>query len=598
MNYSTIPELLIYLSNKYNTSKPAFLYKKDGKYIGIDYSELRKQVEIFALGLLNLGIHVDDKIGIVSENRIEWIIADLAISCIGAVDVPIYPTLSAKQEEYIFNDSGCSAIIVSNKFQLKKVMEFKDSIASLRHIIIMNDELDIEDVTVKTMSYIMMRGAEIRSPEARRNIIEESIARIQPDDLLTIIYTSGTTGNPKGVMLTHKNIITNLIGIHDAIHFDEKDSFLSFLPFCHAYERTTGYYAAFSCGTTIAIAESIESVSANMLEVQPTVMTVVPRLLEIMKKKILANIEKQSILKQKIFNWAFSVGKKYIKAKIAKRSSLAFNFQYRMAYNLVFEKIHAKTGGKLRLFVSGGAPLPVDVDEFFLAAGYTLLEGYGLTEASPVVAAQRVDDIEIGTIGKRLFNIELKFAPDGEILIRSDSIMKGYWNDPISTQEAIDEDGWLYTGDIGSLTTRGNIKITDRKKHLFVNSGGKNIAPQPIENLLCQSTFIEQCILVGDRREYCTALITPDFDQLKILAENLGIKYNIESELISNPQIISTIKRDIDRLQKDLAKYEHVRKFSLLSQPFTIESGELTPKLSIKRHIVENNYSELIGNMY
>ncbi|MCL5991223.1 MAG: AMP-binding protein, partial [Bacteroidetes bacterium] len=271
---------------------------------------------------------------------------------------------------------------------------------------------------------------------------------------------------------------------------------------------------------------------------------------------------------------------------------------YLIADKLVFSKIRARTGGRLRLFASGGAALPVDVCEFFLATGITIIEGYGLTESSPVISVTRHGKIEVGTVGIPLINVEIKIAEDGEILAKGDNIMKGYWNDPVATNEAIDEDGWLYTGDIGKLTDKGNLKITDRKKSIIVSSGGKNIAPQPIENILSQSSFIEHCVLIGDKRDYITALLTPDFDQLKKLADTFGIKYDSPSELIGNEKIIQTIKNDIDRLQTDFAKYERVRKFKLLSQPFTVENGELTPKLSIKRHVVERKFNYLIEEMY
>jgi long-chain acyl-CoA synthetase len=598
MSYSTIPEMFLYLCKKYDTSRTALMYKKDGVFKNISYGELQEQVECFSLGLLNLGIRSGDRVGIVSENRPEWIIADLAISNLGAVDVPIFPTLTSKQEEYIFRDSETVAIVCSNKFQLSKIMEFKDNMPSLRQIIVMNTDFQSDDICVKSFQSIIDSGKQLRNTEKRHKLIEEHAAKIQPDDLLTIIYTSGTTGNPKGVMLTHGNIVANIQGAHEAIHFTENDTFLSYLPFCHAYERTTGYYAAFSAGSVIAIAESVETVAANMSEVKPTIMTTVPRLLEMIRKRILANIDKESAIKKAIFNQALKTGKDYHEQKKNGKTSIITQTKYNIAQKLVFSKIQEKTGGKLRMFVSGGAALAPEVAVFFQAMGFVILEGYGLTEASPIVSVNREDDLEVGTIGKPLFNVEVRFADDGEILARGPSIMKGYWNDKAATDSAIDDEGWLYTGDIGYLTEKNNIKITDRKKNILVSSGGKNIAPQPIENLLSQSPFVEQVVLLGDRKEYCTALITPDFEQLKALADNLGIKYSSPSELISNQQIISVIKRDIDRLQKDLAKFERVRKFSLLSEPFSVDNGELTPKLSIRRHVVERKYSYLIEQMY
>lgn len=608
MNVSTIPEMFLKVCEKFTGSdsdaankpsaKPAFMYKKQGVYQNMSYQELREKVECLAIGLLDLGIRSGDRIGIVSENRIKWIIADFAITAIGAVDVPIFPILTPAQEEYIFSDCAVSAIFVSNNFQLGKVLQFKDKLPSLRHIIVMNNEFDSQDVAVKSMENIMKRGEELKTPEQRRSIFEEACGKVKPDDLLTLIYTSGTTGNPKGVILTHKNVVSNVLGAIDAIPLCDQDIQLSFLPLCHSYERTAGYYTMFCAGVTIALCESVEAVATNLQLVKPTIMTTVPRLLDKVKKRIFANIEKESAAKKKIFYWAVNTGIKYVRMKEAGKSSLILKTQYNLADKLVFSKIRERLGGNMKLLASGGAALAEDVHEFFLTLGIFVIQGYGLTEASPIVSSNRVDNTEIGTIGIPFFNVEVKLADDGEILVRGPSVMKGYWNDETATKDAIDPDGWLYTGDVGIITKLGNIKITDRKKHIFVSSGGKNIAPQPIENLLTQSKYIEHCILIGDSREFCTALITPDFEQLKSIAAELDIKFESETELISNDKIIRHIKKDIDYYQKDLSKFERVRRFKLLSQPFTVENGELSPKMSIKRHVVEKKYAAFIDAMY
>ncbi len=598
MIFNTIPEMFYKVCDRFEDSKACFRHKKDKKFIDVTYTEFRDNVECFAVGLLNLGFRRGDRIGIVSENRLEWAIADYAIACIGAISVPIFPTLTAKQEEYIFTNCTVSAIVVSNQFQLNKVMEFKENLASLRQVIVMNENFESKDVVTKSIKYIIDRGREIMPAPERKKILSEKIVRIQQDDILTLIYTSGTTGNPKGVMLTHRNIITNIKDSVQIIEFSEKDELLTFLPWCHSYERTAGYYTGFSVGATIAIAESIESVGTNMLEVRPTLMTTVPKLLETMNKKINSAMSKESAAKQKLFNWAVQVGRRYVRETQAGRLSIGLKTKYKIANKLIFTKIREKTGGRLQKFVSGGAALSPEVCEFFLAIGLIVLEGYGLTEASPVVTVNTVDDIEVGTIGKPLPSVEVKFAKDGELLCRGNNVMKGYWQDEIATIKAIDDEGWLYTGDIGEWTERGNIRITDRKKHIIVNTGGKNIAPQPIENLLSQSIFINHVVIIGDKRDFVSALISPDFEQLKILADSMNISYKIETELITNEFIIKAIKKDIDRLQQDLAKYERVRKFSMLTQPFSVENGELTPKMSIKRHVVERKYSDLIDQIY
>lgn len=599
MNYQTIPEAFIATCARYGNTKVAFRYNdKDGKLSEINYEELRQKVECFALGLMEFGLKKGDRVGIVSENRIEWIISDLAIASIGAISVPVFPTLAAKQLEYIYNDCSATAIIASNSFQLRKILDVKDNIPSLRHIIIMNDDYSPKEIHIKSINSLIETGKKAIEEQDCTQILLNEIEKIREDDILTLIYTSGTTGNPKGVMLTHKNILANYKGIHEAVNLYDTDVSVSYLPLSHSYERTAGYYTLFFTGTTIGLADSIETLLPFIQEIKPTVMTTVPRFLETVKKKIFSAMEKEKPAKRIIFKNAMETGKKYVYAKQEKKISFFLEMKYRLFDKLVYSKIREKMGGRLRLMVSGGAALPDDVYEFFATIGISTIQGYGLTEAAPVVTTNREDAIEIGTIGKPLFNVEVKFAEDGEILVRGDNVMKGYWNDPEATHNAIDEEGWLYTGDVGILTNLGNIKITDRKKHIFVSSGGKNIAPQPIENLLSQSKYIEHVVLIGEKREYCTALITPNFDQLEGLAKDFDIPYSNKNELISHPKIINHIKKEFDYYQKDLAKYEKVRKFAMLSEPFTIENGELSPKMSIKRHVVEKKYAEIIDQLY
>lgn len=597
MNSRTIPEVFNIICAAL-PEKDLFLFKKEGKFKGISHRDFQEIVTNFSLGLLELGIRSNDRVGIVSENRLEWIATYMGVLSIGAVAVPVFPSSTSKQEEYIFSDCEVTAVVVSNNYQLHKVMEFKDNLPSLRHVFVMNDDFSCEDFAVKPISAILERGKELRAKEKVFHQLNEKTARIEPNDLSTLIYTSGTTGNPKGVMLTHNNIVSNITSAIEATGIQESDIFLSYLPWCHAYELTTGLLAGLTAGSTIAIADSVETVGLNMLEVRPTYLTTVPKLLEMIMKRIKNAMDKEKEAKKKMFYWAVSVGKAYVKAKLDNKIGITLKAKHSIADKFVYSKIREKTGGRLTHFVSGGAPLAPEVAEFFIAAGFIVLEGYGLTEASPVVAVTRPDNMELATIGQPLGNVEIKLSEESELLVRGPNVMKGYWGDPQATNAAIDSEGWLYTGDIAVITPKGNIKITDRKKNIFVNTGGKNIAPQPIENVLSQSPFIEQVILLGDNREYITALITPDINQLKVLADSLQISFTNTDELLSNPQIIKTIKNDIDRLQTDFAKYERVRKFRLLSAPFSIESGELTPKMSIKRHIVERNYSFLIDEMY
>ena len=599
MNYFTIPEMFIKTCEKFaDNSRPAFLYKKNNKYISINHFELREKVECLALGLMELGVRQSDRIGLVSENRIEWIISSLAINMLGAVDVPLFPILAAKQEEEIFNDCQVSSVFVSNNFQLNKILEIKNFVPSLRQVIIFNDDFESKDVFIHSLNKIIDRGYALRNESERKELIQEQINKIDTNDILTLIYTSGTTGKPKGVMLTHNNILSNAEGALEVLGDFSKDTSLMFLPLCHCYERTGGFYALFYSGTKIAIAESIESVASDILEIKPTVITTVPRLLETVKKKIFNKIEKEPKSKQLVFNWAVNIGKSKVINQQAGKNNPVINSLYKIADKMVFSKIRENLGGKLIRFISGGAALPDDVEIFFESAGIYILQGYGLTEASPIVSSNRTGDTEIGTIGKPIMNVNIKIAEDGEILVKGPNVMKGYWNDPHSTHLAIDEDGWLYTGDIGKFTEKGNLKITDRKKDIFVSSGGKNIAPQLIENLITQSRFIDHCVLIGDNREYISALISPNFEQLKLMAKEFEIEYSNLSELISNPKIVEHFRQEVNFYQKDLSKFEKVRRFQLISEPFSVNGGELSPKMSIRRHVVERKYQDLIELMY
>lgn len=600
MSFSTIPEMFLHLTKAYsgNPAKFAFSRKIGGKYEGVSYTELQEMVENFAAGLLELGIERGDRVGIISENRLEWVIADFAIAAIGAVNVAVFPTLTPKQIQFIFDDCTASCIIVSNSFQLNKVLKIASELRALEHIIVMNDDTAFQPGMIRSFKNVAQLGATKYSLAERREMFLKNSQLARPDDLLTLIYTSGTTGNPKGVMLTHKNIVSNINGIMNAVEIKPTDLLLSYLPLCHSYERTNGYYTAFAAGAAIAFAESIETVAENLREVQPTIVTSVPRLFERIKGRVIASMEKEKPAKQKIFNWAMEIGKTYLLAQKNGKISGLLKTKHALADKLVFSKIRERTGGKIRFFASGGAALPIDIAEFFKILNIHIVEGYGLTETSPVIAVNRLGAIEFGTVGKPLDNVEVIIADDGEILARGPNIMKGYWKDPASTKEAIDEDGWLHTGDIGKFNDNGNLAITDRKKHLFISSGGKNISPQPIEQLLTGIKYIDQSLLIGDKREYCTALIVPDFDVLKSFAEANGISFKSNEELLQNPKIYELFKNEIDTHQRDLAKYERVRKFTLLPEAFTVENGGMTPTLKVKRKEVEKKFAEIIEKMY
>ncbi|MFZ1729477.1 MAG: long-chain fatty acid--CoA ligase [Bacteroidota bacterium] len=596
VTFATVPEMFLNLTDKYmHDTRPMLLRKVDGAYRPILYSEVREQVACLYHGLKGLGVGKGDRVGLLAENRPEWVVTDQAVLFHGAMDVPIFPSQTATQIEYILNDAGVSVMVVSNRFQLAKVQKIRKNVKSLKHVIMMSDTDDLpQDVLRFHDVFESGRALHVSEPNALR----EASIKIKPEDICTIIYTSGTTGSPKGVMLTHNNFVSNVHSSSQVLPITDKDLFLSFLPLCHVFERMAGYYTAMSCGASTAYAESIETVAENMVEVHPTIVIAVPRLFERIYNRIARMVEKDSGVKKKIFYAAVATGRKYMKAQKHKGAGVVLRTQYALADKLVFSKLKARTGGRISYFVSGGAALPRELGEFFEAVGLLIIEGYGLTESSPVIAANRIDKHRFGSVGQPIPGVEVKIAEDGEILSRGPHIMKGYYNNKKATEEAIDSEGWLHTGDIGTMDAEGMLYITDRKKHLFVSSGGKNIAPQPIESLFASCEYIDQFILIGDKRMFLTALIVPDFDALKEYADAHGIPYSDKTELAKNSEINNLIEKTIQATQKDLANFEKVRRFTLLDQPFSIENEQMTPSMKIRRKAIEERYGDLIDSMY
>ncbi|MEX1274736.1 MAG: long-chain fatty acid--CoA ligase [Bacteroidota bacterium] len=597
VEFSTIAEMFDAVMKRFAADRrPMLMHKVEKQYLPISFTEYRRNVERFALGLASFGIAKHDRVAIIAENRPEWIIADMAIVCLGAVGVPIYPTLTPKQIEFIFNDAGVKLAIVSNPFQLAKVTRIKSEVPSLRSTVMMNPKTEAGEAGVYGFSDVYRLGEEFEKKHPA--YFQESLASPKPEDLLTIIYTSGTTGNPKGVMLTHTNLVSNIKSAADTIPFNDKDTLLSFLPLCHSFERMAGYYTAMACGATVAYAESVETVRDNLLEIKPTIVTTVPRLFERIHSRVMKQVDSSPALRRKIFQWGLSVGKQYAQALRSGSVSPALKAQHVLADKLVYHKLKKRTGGRIRFFVSGGAALPQALGEFFEAMGIIIIEGYGLTETSPVLTANRLDDYKFGTVGKPIPGVEIKIAEDGEILAKGPNIMSGYYNNPAATAEAIDSHGWFHTGDIGTYDAQGHLMITDRKKHLFVSSGGKNIAPQPIESLFLTCKYIDQFVLIGDGRMFLTALIVPEFENLKEYAKNFGISFSLDSDLAQMAEIRKLYDQEIQSLQKDLPSFERVRRFELLPQALTVENGEITPTMKVKRKVVEQKYSTVIEKMY
>ncbi len=438
---------------------------------GLSYAALRRNVETLTRGLSVLGVKRGDHIALISENRPEWIISDMAMLSLGAVNVPLYTILSPKQIEFILNDAKVSYVIVSNQLQLNKVTAVSRNVKTLKKIILMNDQEDNE--TGGVLAYAKLMNLGNKAGTEHREAVERERERIGPDDLITIIYTSGTTGNPKGVMLTHKNLVSNIHASAAVIPITSESVLLSFLPFCHSFERMAGYYTAMACGATIAFAESIETVPQNLLEIRPTFVTAVPRFFERMHTRLQKQVASQPVFQRRIFEWAVGIGKEYVHARKQKSFSWMLRLKRGLAEILVFRKIKSRLGGRIEYFVSGGAALSHELGEFFDALGILVIEGYGLTESSPVISANRVENYRHGTVGFPIPGVDVKIASDGEILARGPNVMKGYWNNPQATAEAIGAGGWLHTGDIGHFDSDGFLVITDRKKHIFVSFGRK-----------------------------------------------------------------------------------------------------------------------------
>ena len=573
----------------------ALQVKKGGVYQPISSRLLADQVRQVALGLQEMGITRGDRVAILSENRPEWALADYAALTSGLTDVPIYPTLPAEHIPYLLNDSGAVAVFTSTPEQAAKIAEIKSQCAALSHVIGFGDALRPGETA--TLEQVRARGQAADSP-ARTEAYRQQALAVTPDQIATLIYTSGTTGEPKGVMLTHDNLYSNVMAGAAAIPFSGNDVCLSFLPLSHSFARMADNYLMFHTGTSIAYAESIDTVPVNMTEVHPTLVLSVPRLFEKMYARVLENALSGGTVKQQIFFWARDVSERWANEKLAGRTPSGFlAWQYGMAQKLVFSKLKARTGGRLRYFVSGGAPLAPEIARFFYSAGLVVLEGYGLTETSPLITVNTPANYRIGSVGKPVAGVEVKIADDGEILSRGPHIMKGYFNKPEATHDVIDKDGWFYTGDIGVIED-GFVRITDRKKDIIVTAGGKNIAPQPIENKARTNKYVSQAVMIGDRRKFPVMLIVPNWDALEQWAMQQNLIWAERSQLLAMTSIQNKMEQEVFGELEHLAHYEIPKKLALLEHDFSIERGELTPKLSVKRRVVEKTYKAVIDALY
>jgi long-chain acyl-CoA synthetase len=572
----------------------AYQVKRDGRYRPISHATVRDRVRRVALGMQELGLARGDRVAILSENRPEWAFADWACLTLGMADVPVYPTLPAAQITHILVNSGSVAVFVSGQAQAAKIAEIRAETPGVKHVISFSDAkppgVDLSLAEVEAMGAAADTAA--RAAAGKAGALD-----VKPGDLATLIYTSGTTGLPKGVMLTHGNIASNVRTATTMLPFTLEDVALSFLPLSHVFERT-GDYLFWTAGVSIAYAESIDTVPFNMSEVRPTLCMSVPRLYEKMYARVLENALSGSSAKKRIFFWARAVADAWADETLAGRTPGGWlALKYGLAQKLVFSKLRERTGGRLRYFVSGGAPLAPEINKFFYAAGLVILEGYGLTETSPVIAVNTPTAFRIGTVGKPIPGVEVRIAPDGEILTRGPHVMAGYYGNEEATSEAIDSGGWFHTGDIGLLDD-GYLRITDRKKDIIVTAGGKNIAPQPIENAIKTNKYVSQAVMIGDKRKFLIVLVVPNWDQLERWAGRRNILWTQRSQLLEMPTIRAKMEQEVGKQVAGLATFETPKKIALLEHDFSIERGELTPTLKVKRRVIDRDYKALIDALY
>jgi len=590
----TLTELFFAAMDRSATRPVAMRVKRNGAWVALSFADLLNQVQAFSVGLVELGVRPGDRVAILSENRPEWAVTDFACLAARCADVPVYPTLPAHQIEYILRDSGAVAVCCSSAAQLAKITEIRGTLPALKTIVVYDEAAATGGALGYEALLARGRAALGKYPSWRTDALA-----VTPDDLATLIYTSGTTGDPKGVMLTHGNITSNVVAGVQVLDLRPTDECLSFLPLSHIFERMAGHYCMTHKGAIINYATSIEAVSVEMGELRPTVVISVPRLYEKIYARVLENAMAGSPLKQKIFLWAKRVGEAWADLTVeGKPIPVGMGVQYRVAYALVFSKLAARVGGRLRFFASGGAPLSADIARFFWAAGLPIMEGFGLTETSPVITVNWFGRARFGSVGKVLPGIEVKIAADGEILTRGPNVMKGYFNKPEATAEVMSAGGWFHTGDIGEVDAHGFLKITDRKKDIIVTAGGKNIAPQPIESLVKTNPFVLSAVMIGDKRKYPIMLVVPNMEPLRKWAEAEGMKGRTDTALLSDIVVHNKLTGEIKKTLRELAQYEMPKKFLILDRDFTIEAGELTPTLKVKRRVVEKIHQERIEELF
>ncbi len=572
--------------------QPAQRVKRDGTWYDTSWQELRDRVQHIAQGLLALGVQAGDRVALLSDSRAEWVWCDLAIQAVAGITVPIYPSSTAEQTAYILQNSESTHIFVDTPAQLANAQSVRSDVPSLRQVILMAGRAqDADDVL--SLDDLMARGA-AAEPQA----VEARLAQLNPDSEATYVYTSGTTGPPKGVVQTHGNHLAMLQSVGAAVDAKAGEVHLLFLPLAHSFARLEVFLGLY-LGLTTAFAESIDALPDNMQEVRPMFMFSVPRVYEKMYARVMAMGASGSPLKQKIFQWSVNVGRQ-VSALQQRQQPIPAALQWKqgVAHRLVFSKLHARVGGRLRYFISGGAPLAQEIAEFFHAAGILILEGYGLTETCPALTGNRPGHYKFGTVGQAFPGVDIRIAEDGEILARGPNIAQGYYKRPEETAEVFLPDGWFATGDIGEIDAEGFLRITDRKKDLIVTAGGKNVAPQNIENLFKTDRYISQAMVYGDRQKYLTAVLTLDPEEIAVYAREQGLGDTAMETLATHPHVVKLLEERVATYNERLASYETVKKFIVAPTDFTQESGELTPTLKVKRKVVTQKYAAQLEQLY
>lgn len=590
----TLPQLFRQAAAKHPRAD-ALSFKKDGHWHDISSAEMIRRIENIALGLYSLGLRKGDKAAILASNSPEWTLSDAGCQFAGIIDAPIYTTLAENSVCYIVNDAGARVFFLENKATFDRIAEVVPDCRSVEKFVFF-DPKDVDLDNAMSLADLEAAGEALKAEKP--DLLEDLVEAVQPNDIATLIYTSGTTGEPKGVMLSHTNLISNIIDAGEKYIFGEDDIPLSVLPLSHVFERN-GMYLYILHGMAVHYAESVDKVPENLQEVRPTIFIGVPRIFEKVYSKAKLKAAQSGGLKEKIFDWAIDIAKEYA-MRIEKDRPVPFFLavKHSIADLLVFSKLRAFFGGRLRSCITGGAALPDEIFLIFTGAGITIMQGYGLTETSPVLSSNNPSAVRLGTVGKPISNVKVRIAGDGEVEATGPGVMQGYYNKPEATRDAFTEDGWFKTGDIGTIDEDGYLKITDRKKELFKTSGGKYIAPSPIEQMIKGSRFVNQVVLIGNERKFASALIVPNFELLESYAKLKGLDLKTPQDLCASPKIIDLFERQVAAHTRGLARFETVKKIAVLEKELTVEGGELTPTLKVKRRIVDEKYKDIIDDLY